>query len=649
MIEKNKIKIFALFMVLFFPCFLLGSNLNRSSEQTEVEAKKTKEKDQKKEIKAILNEEIVVIGQKPKEAPLSSVTRIESSQIQLRRTFDLAEIIREAPGVSVSLNGKNEFSLRLRGLDSQRLTLLIDGVPIYEPFFAQFDLKSLPAVGLEAIQITTGAASALYGPNVLGGVVNLITRRPTDQLYFRLHASVAELKTSAFNLEAAKLIGRIGSATSVSYQCSDGFYYPENHRRTKRTWSDYGRLNFNFKLMAYLNSTNEFFTSVGIYRSSFGLPPALFLVRPRYWRFRNWDRDFLSLGGLHSFGQKFNLLWRSFLVKYNNSLEQYQSLSSTSPQVVSQYKNDLYGLFLLGDYFSKEKYRLRGSLSWRQETARIQDNINLPFRPFRHKVGSLGFENELSLSPLWKLVSGLSLDELQKTQGSVLLRLNPLGGIIFAPDDYLSLRFSFSLKSRFPTMHSLYASQIGNPDLISETGRAIEAGLIWDRWISFRLTAFTNHFRHLIESVRLADGTRRFRNVSQAKINGLELEIRKEQKWFIFALSGQFLDHQNETESRPLDTLPSRQINFRLSLRPWPSFELSLFTFAASRSFWYDLSSRHLLTIPAYENIDLTLAYRQSFFEAFVRIINLMNKFFYTEPGFPWRSRTLEAGLILNF
>lgn len=649
MIEKFKLKILAPFVAIFFVIFLPLWGLNKSTQQTEVEKNKTQEKEQKKEAKVVLTEEIVVIGRTPKEAPLASVTRLESQQLQLNRTVNLAEIIKQAPGVAVSLNGKNEFSLRLRGMDSQRLTLLIDGVPLYEPFFANFDLKSLPASGLEAIQITTGAASALYGPNILGGIINIITRRPTDKPHFRLQASMAELKTSAFSLEGAKLVGRIGAAASINYQYSDGFYYPDGNIRIKRALSDYERFNFNLKLMAYLGSRSELFASSGVYRSAFGLPPALFAVRPRYWRFQNWDRDFLSIGGLHSLGAKFNFLWRSFLVKYNNTLEQYQNSSLTSLLAVSQYRNDLAGLFLLGDYFPGEKFRLRGSLSWRQETARIQDNINLPFQHFRHRVSSIGLENELAITSLWKLVSGLSLDQLHKAQGSSFTRLNPLAGVIFTPENHFSLRFSFSLKSRFPTMQSLYASQVGNPDLTSERGQAIEAGLIWDRWVSFRLTAFANHFRHLIEAVRLADGTRRFRNVSQARINGLEFEIRKNQTWFSLALSGQFLDHQNETESRPLDTLPSRQINFQLSLQPWPFLEISFFALAASRSFWYDFSSRQLLTIPAYENIDLVLAYKRGFFEAFIRMTNLLNKFFYTEPGFPWRGRAVEAGLILNF
>lgn len=651
LINRRKLIIKILRLLIISVCFLNWSLLafNDPTQPEKGQKKEPTQIDQKQEERAILNEEIVVIGHRPKETPLASVTRLEAQQIQISRPTELSEVLRQVAGANVTLNGKNEFSLRLRGMDSSRLTLLIDGVPLYEPFFATFDLKTLPACGLEAIQVTTGASSSLYGPNVLGGLVNVITLRPKDKPRLRSQFSRGELKTSAFNLEGAKLFGKAGAAASLTYNFSDGFYYLEANKRVRRSLSDYERFNFNLKLMAYPGSDSELMLSMGVYRSSFAIPPALFLVRPRYWRFRQWDRDFFSLGGLHSLSSKFNLLWRGYLVKYNNSLEQYKDSSLKTLQALSTYRNSLGGLFLLGDYFPQEKFRLRTSFSWRQEMARIQDNLDLPFNIYRHNVSSLGLENELNMTSLWKMVTGLSLDYLQKANGARLFRLNPLAGAIFSPADHLSCRFSVYLKSRFPTMHSLYAPQIGNPELTSELGRGMEMGLIWDRKINFKLTVFANKFKNLIEAVRLADGTRRFRHVSSAKINGLEMEFRKDCSSLSLAFSGQLLDHQNENESRPLDTLPFRQANFQLRFQPFSSLEFNLFVLMASHATWYNFSAQQLLTIPSYENVDFILAYKRKSWEFFLKITNLFNKFFYTEPGFPWRARSIEAGLVFNF
>jgi len=646
-------RIITVILASFF-LLLVGSPLKatkrfvrQAAEKKEVREKKELPKEEK-EKKISLNEEIVVIGQSPREAALASVTLLRSEEIQLNQPSQLAEVIKQAPGVSVSLNGKNEFTLRLRGMESQRVTLLIDGVPVYEPFFASFDLKTLPASGVEAVQITTGAASALYGPNTLAGVVNVITRRPSPESLLRLSASLGELKTTGFSLEGSKLLGRIGAATSLNYQNSDGFYYFDGNNRNKRALSNYDRLNFNLKLVAYPGAQNELMAAVGVYRSAFGLPPAVALVKPRYWRFRDWDRDLFSAGGLHSLSSTLSFLWRGYWVRYNNRLEQYKDSSLSTLQALSTYRNDLLGLFCLADYSPKQNLRLRVSLSHRQETARIQDNSSLPFQHFRHQTSSLALESELAVNPLWRLITGFSLDRLHKAGGASLVRLNPLAGAVISPADYFSLRFSVSLKSRFPSMQSLYSSLVGNPDLGNEKGQAVEAGIAWDRWASFKLTAFSNRFRNLIEAVRLADGTRRFRNVSSAKINGVEAELKKSVSWFSLAVTAHWLKHQNETENRPLDTLPSRQVNFQFSLEPWRKIRLTLSTLAASHSFWYDFTSRQLLTIPAYETIDVIISYERAPFKVYFKTTNLLNKSFYTEPGFPWRGRYLETGFSLD-
>ncbi len=648
-----RMRIITVILASFF-LLLVGSPLKatkrfvrQAAEKKEVREKKELPKEEK-EKKISLNEEIVVIGQSPREAALASVTLLRSEEIQLNQPSQLAEVIKQAPGVSVSLNGKNEFTLRLRGMESQRVTLLIDGVPVYEPFFASFDLKTLPASGVEAVQITTGAASALYGPNTLAGVVNVITRRPSPESLLRLSASLGELKTTGFSLEGSKLLGRIGAATSLNYQNSDGFYYFDGNNRNKRALSNYDRLNFNLKLVAYPGAQNELMAAVGVYRSAFGLPPAVALVKPRYWRFRDWDRDLFSAGGLHSLSSTLSFLWRGYWVRYNNRLEQYKDSSLSTLQALSTYRNDLLGLFCLADYSPKQNLRLRVSLSHRQETARIQDNSSLPFQHFRHQTSSLALESELAVNPLWRLITGFSLDRLHKAGGASLVRLNPLAGAVISPADYFSLRFSVSLKSRFPSMQSLYSSLVGNPDLGNEKGQAVEAGIAWDRWASFKLTAFSNRFRNLIEAVRLADGTRRFRNVSSAKINGVEAELKKSVSWFSLAVTAHWLKHQNETENRPLDTLPSRQVNFQFSLEPWRKIRLTLSTLAASHSFWYDFTSRQLLTIPAYETIDVIISYERAPFKVYFKTTNLLNKSFYTEPGFPWRGRYLETGFSLD-
>ena len=78
----------------------------------------------------------------------------------------------------VTFGDKDTYTLKLRGVGANRIALLVDGVPVYEPYFGTFDLKTVSAGGIDTIQVTKGPSSVLYGPNTLGGLVNVITKRP---------------------------------------------------------------------------------------------------------------------------------------------------------------------------------------------------------------------------------------------------------------------------------------------------------------------------------------------------------------------------------------------------------------------------------------------------------------------------------------
>jgi len=75
------------------------------------------------------------------------VTILDETQIERVKPLDLSEAIRYAPGVSVTFGDKSVYTLKLRGVDSRRIALLVDGVPVYEPYYSTFDLKTVSADG----------------------------------------------------------------------------------------------------------------------------------------------------------------------------------------------------------------------------------------------------------------------------------------------------------------------------------------------------------------------------------------------------------------------------------------------------------------------------------------------------------------------
>jgi vitamin B12 transporter len=93
----------------------------------------------------------------------------------------VADALRFIPGVTVKDAGTvgSLQSVFLRGASSAQTLVLVDGRPINDPDTGQVDFSSLPVSGISRIEIVEGGASTLYGSSAIGGVINIITQRPS--------------------------------------------------------------------------------------------------------------------------------------------------------------------------------------------------------------------------------------------------------------------------------------------------------------------------------------------------------------------------------------------------------------------------------------------------------------------------------------
>ena len=94
---------------------------------------------------------------------------------------DIAMMLNETSGLRVqttnpSLGGAN---VRIQGLQGRYSLILADGLPLYGGQAGGLGLLQIPPVDLGRVEIIKGTASALYGSSALGGVINLLSRRPT--------------------------------------------------------------------------------------------------------------------------------------------------------------------------------------------------------------------------------------------------------------------------------------------------------------------------------------------------------------------------------------------------------------------------------------------------------------------------------------
>jgi len=113
-----------------------------------------------------------------------SISVMEQEQInQLGYEYG-ADLFRFVPGVAVNRSGGygGQAQLRIRGSEANHAVILIDGIDVSAAGSGEFDMSSLLSADIERIEVLRGPQSGLYGSNALGGVVNVITRRPEQGL-----------------------------------------------------------------------------------------------------------------------------------------------------------------------------------------------------------------------------------------------------------------------------------------------------------------------------------------------------------------------------------------------------------------------------------------------------------------------------------
>jgi outer membrane receptor for ferrienterochelin and colicins len=108
------------------------------------------------------------------------IDREEIEEKALMTPGSVAMLLGETTGLRVqtvapSLGAAN---VRMQGLRGRYAQLLADGLPLYGAGGDSFNLLQVPPLDLGQVEVIKGAASALYGPAALGGIINLVSRRP---------------------------------------------------------------------------------------------------------------------------------------------------------------------------------------------------------------------------------------------------------------------------------------------------------------------------------------------------------------------------------------------------------------------------------------------------------------------------------------
>jgi len=157
------------------------------------------------------------------ETPVAA-TVITREAIERRETRDVADVLREVPGLAVSRTGSpgKNVTLFVRGGSSKQALVLWNGVEMNNAYFSGYDFGQLSSVGVEKVEVVRGPFSALYGSEAVSGVINVLTTP---------HASGASLdveagENSLFNaaLSGARVADRWSANGAAEWRTDDGFF-----------------------------------------------------------------------------------------------------------------------------------------------------------------------------------------------------------------------------------------------------------------------------------------------------------------------------------------------------------------------------------------------------------------------------------------
>ena len=179
---------------------------------------------------AAQGEEAVVITATRTELPLSevgqSISVIDAAEIARRQNDTVADLLRTVPGLTVARNGGvgTTTSVFIRGAEAEQTVTLIDGVKLNDPSSpgGGFNYANLLTGNIERIEVLRGSQSVLWGSQAIGGVVNIITAKPTDTLAGSVRAQYGYRDTQEIVGNVSQSFGPVAMSLGAGHFRTDG-------------------------------------------------------------------------------------------------------------------------------------------------------------------------------------------------------------------------------------------------------------------------------------------------------------------------------------------------------------------------------------------------------------------------------------------
>ncbi|MEM9494695.1 MAG: TonB-dependent receptor [Pseudomonadota bacterium] len=507
-------------------------------------------------------EQIIVRGLAVAPNPVQS-SRYVIPQESLGRAHprSLADALALAPGAAVQTNSRGERLVYLRGAGERQVALFLDGAPINVPWDNRLDLNHIPAAVVDRLFVSAGPTSVRYGPNTLGGAIEIIPAAPERQ------GRVTSVRIGGGDEGAvdidAKTLARAGDFyLTLAGEHSRASAAPVSGRAALAFQPDgeTGRLNTDRRRTSVFARVAHEFGSGAVITASALAVDADFGVAPeggsdvttedtRFWRYPTLKHRLGVINAQVPFGASNDIELSAWVQQFNQEIDSFDGPAFSILETTSDERTLSSGARLIVER-NWGANKLVGNASFVASRHRERDiagpgtgapNAHEPFTMFRQHQYSIGAEYSRFIGNNLELMLGASGDIADHREngeyGARTFRAyNVIGGFRWRVGGGVTVRASSGRKTRLPTQRELFGEAIGrfivNPDLKPENAKVAELGFLWTgARARIEITPFASLVSNTIDQERIVIDGRQLRrriNLRGSRVYGVEMagEVR---------------------------------------------------------------------------------------------------------------------------
>lgn len=591
-------------------------------------------------------------------------------------------------GVSQDFSGaRAESTISIRGFDARRVGVFIDGVPVYIPYDGNFDYGRFLTSDIGEIDVSKGYSSVVYGSNTMGGVINIISKKPTKELQGNIKAKIVFDSDASMAKHMESL--NVGTMQNGFYAQLGGVYDKRDHFRLSddykgsasqpkgdRLRSKTKDYKINLKAGYEADDKSEIAISYINQKGQKQQPPSVDngISQVRYWDWPHWDKETISLMGQKNFDSSY-IKALAYYDKSKNSLYSYDDATYTSMNKPKAFKTryDDYGYGARFEY-GLEAYDnfVKVALNYKKDVHRgyeIDKATSVEFLDERYEdhTISIGIEDTYAITKELELLAGLSYerrkaDEIFDTNTAYLDMLNlvsndaltPQGALVYTLEDGSKLRASIAQKTYLPSMKERYSRKMGtsvpNVKLKNEKATHYELGYkTLKNGVDFGVNIFYSDIKDAIQAQPFTATLKQNQNIGKVRHIGAELELAYKLDGLEVGANYTYINAKNKTDSSiKITNVPKHQA-FAYAKKAL-FCGVSLYANAKYRDGGYDGFADDPIKNQTFSTFDAKLIYEATKeLSAEVGVKNLGDKLYGYDRAFPVAGREFFASLEYKF